>query len=79
MDIINITFILKKFLRKYFLLIIKNFTNKQNNAYRIKRKELLNENNISAVNKDRNTIKIQNIKKILKKGSLNSSLLFIIE
>jgi hypothetical protein len=70
---------LKKFLRKYFLLIIKNFTNKQNNAYRIKRKELLNENNISAVNKDRNTIKIQNIKKILKKGSLNSSLLFIIE
>jgi hypothetical protein len=45
----------------------------------MKRNELLNENNISAVNNDRSTIKIQNIKKILKKGSLNSSLLFIIE
>jgi hypothetical protein len=78
MNINNITLILKKFFKKYLLLRIKNLTSKQNNAYRMKRNELLNENNISTVNKDLNTIKVQNIKKILKKGSLNSSRLFII-
>ena len=78
MNINNITLILKKFLKKYLLLRIKNFTSKQNNAYRMKRNELLNENNISTVNKDLNTIKVQNIKKILKKGSFNSPRFFII-
>jgi hypothetical protein len=79
MNINNITLILKKFFKKYLLLRIKNFTSKQNNAYLIKRNELLNEKSISEVNKDRTTIKNQNIKKILKKGLLNSSCLFIIE
>jgi hypothetical protein len=79
MNINNVTLILKKFFKKYLLLRIKNFTSKQNNAYLIKRNELLNEKSISEVNKDRTTIKNQNIKKILKKGLLNSSRLFIIE
>jgi len=79
MNINNITLILKKFFKKYLLLRIKNFTSKQNNAYLIKRNELLNEKSISEVNKDRTTIKNQNIKKILKKGLLNSSRFFIIE
>jgi hypothetical protein len=79
MNINNITLILKKFFKKYLLLRIKNFISKQNNAYLIKRNELLNEKRISEVNKDRTTIKNQNIKKILKKRLLNSSRLFIIE
>jgi len=79
MNINNITLILKKFFKKYLLLRIKNFTSKQNKAYLIKRNELLNEKSISEVNKDRTTIKNQNIKKILKKGLLNSSRFFIIE
>jgi hypothetical protein len=79
MNINNITLILKKFFKKYLLLRIKNFTSKQNNAYLIKRNELLNEKSISEVNKDRTTIKNQNIKKILKKRLLNSSRFFIIE
>jgi hypothetical protein len=79
MNINNITLILKKFFKKYLLLRIRNFTSKQNNAYLIKRNELLNEKSISEVNKDRTTIKNQNIKKILKKRLLNSSRFFIIE
>jgi hypothetical protein len=79
MNISNITLILKKFFRKYLLLIIKNFISKQNNAYLIKKIELLNENNISEVNKERATIKIQNTRKILKNMSLKFSFFFIIE
>jgi hypothetical protein len=79
MNISNITLILKKFFRKYLLLIIKNFISKQKNANRIKKNELLNENNISEVNSDRTTIKIQNIRKNLKNVSLKFSFFFIIE
>jgi hypothetical protein len=78
-NINKIEFILKKFSKKNLLLIIKNFTNKQKNAYRIYKNELLNENNISIVNKDLITINNQNIKKILKNISLKFSLFLTIE
>jgi hypothetical protein len=79
MNISNITLILKKFFRKYLLFIIKNFISKQNNAYLIKKNELLSENNISEVNNERTTIIIQNTRKSLKNLSLKFSLFFIIE
>jgi len=79
MNINNIKFILKNFVRKNLLLIIKNFISKQNKAYRIKKNELLNENNISELNNERNTIKNQNIKKNLKKLLLRFSFCLVIE
>ena len=51
---------------------------KQNNPYRIKKNELLNENNISEENNERIVIMIQNIIKNLKNLSLRFSF-FIIE
>lgn len=51
---------------------------KQNNPYRIKKNELLNENNISEENNERIVIMIQNIIKNLKNLSLRF-LPFIIE
>jgi hypothetical protein len=51
---------------------------KQNSPYRIKKNELLNENNISEENNERIVIMIQNIIKNLKNLSLRFSF-FIIE